>query len=242
MKELKVVGKREFLGMEVPIINGGFGEDKKCVLASTIAEIHNISLKRVNELINNNIDEFIVNADIVDLKNSVGGDDPLYGLGFSKQQIANSKNIYLFSEMGYVALTGLMKTDKAKEIRKQFRLNYFEIKDQLQKVAESNGELATSSNKLLEKIDNQIIELKEFYRTTHRNKLAINKYIKDCLGVNQTKENVNRVKDIVLTLLGNYKTYEEVPRDVLHNAETNKKILEVCQMISYQDKAEQLSF
>lgn len=46
------------LGFNIPVIEGGFGENQKVILAKTIAEIHEMELRKVNELINNNIDEF----------------------------------------------------------------------------------------------------------------------------------------------------------------------------------------
>lgn len=131
MKELVIRGRQEFLGMDIPVIEGGFGEGQKVILAKTIAEIHEVELKEVNRLINNNIEEFEEGIDIIDLKNSVITNHPLLELGFSKQKIANSKNIYLLSEQGYVALVMLMRTEKAKEIRKQLRREYFSMREAL---------------------------------------------------------------------------------------------------------------
>ena len=59
MKELIIKGIQEFMGKEIPVIEGGFGEGQKVVLAKTIAEIHGVELKEINKLINNNIDEFV---------------------------------------------------------------------------------------------------------------------------------------------------------------------------------------
>lgn len=131
MKELVIRGKQEFLGMDIPVIEGGFGEGQKVILAKTVAEIHGVELKEINRLINNNIEEFEKGIDIVDLKNSVITNHSLLELGFNKQKIANSKNIYLLSEQGYVALVMLMRTDKAKEIRKQLRREYFSMREAL---------------------------------------------------------------------------------------------------------------
>ena len=131
MNNLVIRGKQEFLGMDIPVIEGGFGEGKKVILAKTVAEIHEVELKEVNRLINNNIEEFEEGIDIIDLKNSVITNHPLLELGFNKQKIANSKNIYLLSEQGYVALVMLMRTDKAKEIRKQLRREYFSMREAL---------------------------------------------------------------------------------------------------------------
>ncbi|MGL5651261.1 MAG: ORF6N domain-containing protein [Paraclostridium sp.] len=126
--EIEIIGSQEFLGKEVPVIEGGFGKYEKVVLAKTIAEIHEVELKVINQLINENIDEFEEDIDILDLKNSVSTNDPLLELGFTKQSIANSKNIYLLSEQGYMALVSLMRTEKSKELRKKFRREYFAMR------------------------------------------------------------------------------------------------------------------
>lgn len=66
--ELKINGNQKFMGINIPIIEGGFGENQKVILAKTIAEIHNQPLKKINQLINDNIDEFEFGVDILDLK------------------------------------------------------------------------------------------------------------------------------------------------------------------------------
>lgn len=128
--EIEVTGMQEFSGKEIPVIEGGFGEGEKVVLAKTIAEIHEVELRVINQLINENIEEFEEDVDIIDLKNSISSNDLLLELGFTKQSIANSRNIYLLSEQGYMALIGLMRTDKAKQLRKQFRREYFAMRKQ----------------------------------------------------------------------------------------------------------------
>lgn len=140
---IDVKGTQEFMGKEIPVVEGGFGEGQKVVLAKTIAEIHETELKEINRLINNNLDEFDFGIDILDLKN---GDckAPLENLGFSNRDISISKNIYLLSEQGYHALVSLMRTEKAKAIRKQLRREYFAMR----KVINSDEQL--KSNLLLE--------------------------------------------------------------------------------------------
>lgn len=140
---IDVKGTQEFMGKEIPVVEGGFGEGQKVVLAKTIAEIHETELKEINRLINNNLDEFDFGIDILDLKN---GDckAPLENLGFSNRDISISKNIYLLSEQGYHALVSLMRTEKAKAIRKQLRREYFAMR----KVINSDKQL--KSNLLLE--------------------------------------------------------------------------------------------
>ena len=73
MNELMVSGKQEFMGVEIPVVYGGFGEGQKVILAREVAKIHEVQLKDVNRIINNNKDEFEEGIDILDLKNINGG-------------------------------------------------------------------------------------------------------------------------------------------------------------------------
>ena len=76
---------------------------QKVVLAKTIAEIHDVELKEVNRLINNNIDEFEEGIDVLDLKGNedfeVISND--HGL-MSQNEINRSSNIYLCSGNKYI--------------------------------------------------------------------------------------------------------------------------------------------
>lgn len=127
--ELIVKGTQEFLGKEIPVIEGGFGEGKKVMLAKTIAEIHDKEVKEINKLINDNIEEFKFGIDILDLKTGNYKEPVLQKGLLTKAQWGNSKNIYLLSEQGYFALVQLMRTEKAKEIRKQLRREYFKMRE-----------------------------------------------------------------------------------------------------------------
>lgn len=126
--EIKINGTQNFMGYDIPIIEGGFGEGCKVILVKTIAEIHNVKVKELNKLINNNIDEFEFGVDILDLKT---GDfkEPVLEFGIlTKAEYGNSNNVYLLSEQGYMSLVQLMKTEKAKEIRKKLRREYFAMR------------------------------------------------------------------------------------------------------------------
>lgn len=126
MSEILVKGTQKFMGKEIPVIEGGFGEGQKVMLAKTIAEIHGMELREVNQLINNNIDEFDFGIDILDLKNT-----KYFNIITNDLEIKvsnNTKNFYLLSEQGYMALVMLMRTKKAKEIRKQLRREYFAMR------------------------------------------------------------------------------------------------------------------
>ena len=149
IKNLEIKGTTEFMGMELPNIYGGFGQDKKCILAKDIAEIHDTRIDKINALINNNLDEFEKGIDIIDLKTEPCQGFVLENGLFTKAQWGNAKNIYLLSEQGYMALVMLMRTDKAKEIRKQLRREYFYLKEEVQavtKIAESTAETLKKLN------------------------------------------------------------------------------------------------
>lgn len=165
---VEVVGVQEFLGKEMPVVEGGFGQGQKVVLAKTIAEIHEVELRKINELINNNIDEFEEGIDILDLK----GDEDFAILakdnGFYTQNALNaSSNIYLLSEQGYHALVGFMRTDKSKEIRKKLRREYFTmrkvIKEESSKIDQLSPQLQLLISMELEqkKLNRQIKEVSE---------------------------------------------------------------------------------
>jgi hypothetical protein len=68
-KQLTIKGQQEFMGVNIPIIEGGFGENQKVLLAKTISEIHQQRMDKINALINDNIDEFEIGVDLLDLKN-----------------------------------------------------------------------------------------------------------------------------------------------------------------------------
>jgi phage antirepressor YoqD-like protein len=129
MNEILVKGTQEFMDKEIPVVEGGFSEGQKVVLAKTIAEIHETELSEVNRKINEHIDEFELGIDLLDLKNSMENLHSLLNGIYTKQQIANSKNIYLLSEQGYMLLVGFMNTEKAKIIRKQLRREYFAMRE-----------------------------------------------------------------------------------------------------------------
>ena len=128
MNELKNNGTQIFLGIEIPIIEGGFGENQKVILAKTISEIHGQPLKKINQLINENIDEFEVGVDILDLKSGYLQSTEFLLNFMNRQSISNSTNIYLLSEQGYMLLVGFMKTEQSKKIRKKLRREYFAMR------------------------------------------------------------------------------------------------------------------
>ncbi|MTO22451.1 hypothetical protein GMC25_00030 [Turicibacter sanguinis] len=127
---LEVKGTQEFLGKQIPVIYGGFGKGQKVVLAKTIAEIHQVEVKYINKLINNNHTRFKDGIDVIDIKNCSSSEEPqLNQLGFTQMQIAKANNIYLLSERGYAKLIKIMDSDLAWEIHEQLVDEYFSMRE-----------------------------------------------------------------------------------------------------------------
>ncbi|WP_419867555.1 ORF6N domain-containing protein [Clostridium perfringens] len=182
MNNLVLKEKQEFMGIQIPVIEGGFGENQKVMLAKTIAEIHDMDLRKVNELINNNIDEFEKGIDILDLKGNknfavLAKDSGLY----TQNSINASSNIYLLSEQGYMALVGLMRTDKAKEIRRKLRREYFAMKAEL-KTGQSKQIKPNLKEKEIETKNNN-----SFARVLN----ALNKILKNPSSSEEAKKEAN---------------------------------------------------
>lgn len=138
---LKICGTQNFMGIEIPVIEGGFGETQKVILVKTVSEIHNVKVKELNKLINNNIDEFEFGIDILDLKTGDFREPVLENSLLTKAEFGNANNVYLLSEQGYMALIQLMKTEKAKEIRKKLRREYFSMRKELNSIKQQKAML-----------------------------------------------------------------------------------------------------
>ncbi|MEB9222469.1 ORF6C domain-containing protein [Bacillus cereus] len=130
--ELHILGKQNIAGYQFTGIEGGFGEGKKAMLVKEIAGIHEKEVKHINLRINENRSRFKDGIDIVDLKVSPFGGPSLEQLGFTKQSIANSKNIYILSERGYAKLLKILEDDTAWELYDQFVDGYFNMREQKQ--------------------------------------------------------------------------------------------------------------
>ena len=68
--------------------------------------------------------------DIIDLKTQSLPVTELEQLGFNKQSVANSKNIYLLSERGYAKLIKIIDSDLAWEIHDKLIDEYFQLREQ----------------------------------------------------------------------------------------------------------------
>lgn len=127
MNEIRVVDKQEFLGLELPVIEGGFGEGTRVMTAHTIAQIHGTAVGEINRLTNDNIEEFEEGVDLLNLL-KVGSTHLEIKDKFGIELPPVAKNFFIYSEQGYMALVGLMRSDDAREIRKKVRREYFSMR------------------------------------------------------------------------------------------------------------------
>lgn len=127
MEALKVLGTEKIGKIEFTGIEGGFGEDKKAMLAKDVALIHGQPVGNINRIVNNNRKWFEDGVDVIDLLNASDA-----FRNFAKEQglITSNRvqNIYLFSERGYSMLVKFMSDEKATQIYKQLLNNYFNMR------------------------------------------------------------------------------------------------------------------
>ena len=64
MNNLILKGKQEFMGIQIPVIEGGFVESQKVMLVKTISELHKVEFGEMNRLINDNLNSFEEGIDI----------------------------------------------------------------------------------------------------------------------------------------------------------------------------------
>ena len=130
MNGLVIKGRQEFMGKEIPIVEGGFGENSKVVLAKTVADIHEREVKFINQCITRMIDKNRLkeSIDYIDLKQVTDSNLFLENDIFTKAQWGNAKNVFMLSERGYTKLIKYMDDDKSWEIMEEFVDNYFAMR------------------------------------------------------------------------------------------------------------------
>lgn len=125
--KLKVSGTQSFMGIDIPIIEGGFGVDCKVITDKTISEIHEMRNNNIRSRITDNIKRFKENIDYIDIKRACDV-STLLELGYAKQSITQAENIYLLSERGYAKLIKIMDSDKAWEVHDKLIDEYFTMR------------------------------------------------------------------------------------------------------------------
>lgn len=97
-----------------------------------------------------------------------------------------------------------------------------------------NSKLEQKAIELFDELNEKTGELGEYFRPKHKTKLALNKFIKDCLGDNATKENCKKAKDMLIMILGNgeYTIYKDIPLEKIKNTNTMTTLYDICKNIN----------
>lgn len=159
MSNLKVTGKQEFMGLDIPIVLGGFGEGKKCVSDKTIAEVHSQPTYEIRRRIGDNFKRFVDNIDFIDMKQRMGESqtlDLLLDLGYAKQSITQAEHIYILSERGYAKLIKIMDTDLAWDIHDKLIDEYFELRESLSRPRSPLEQMKLQGEAILE-LDTKVV-------------------------------------------------------------------------------------
>lgn len=128
MNDIKINGTQIFMGIEIPVIEGGFGKNCRVVSAKTISQIHNTNLKEINQSINRLIKKNRIKESVeyIDMFSSeilkVTASD--LGLITSNGQ----KQCFILSERGYSKLIKYMDDDKSWDIMDNFIDEYFAMR------------------------------------------------------------------------------------------------------------------
>lgn len=144
MNEIKVAGRQNFMGWNIPVVLGGFGEGKKCISDKTIAEIHGQPVTEIRRRIGDNIKRFSEDIDFIDMKQHMGesqtfedegmGESHTLGflidLGYTRSAITQAEHIYILSERGYAKLIKIMDTDLAWKIHDKLIDEYFALREE----------------------------------------------------------------------------------------------------------------
>jgi hypothetical protein len=160
MNNLSIQGKTTVCGMEVPKIAGGFGENKPAMLAKTIAELHGMEQRSVNQAINMNRSKFRDEIDVIDLKSSINQIDPIVQAGLlSQKSVSNSVNVYILSRIGYSKLLKIFNDDLAWDRYEQILDEYFDLKESTSQLLKTPLEILQASIEILSKQDKRLSDL-----------------------------------------------------------------------------------
>lgn len=130
MNELIVKGTQNFMGKEIPVIEGGFGENCKVTTGKVISEIHNVRLSDINASINRLILKKRI-KDGVDYINLLSETVSLRDLAkeFGMLSSNRTKDAFVLSERGYMKLVKAMDDDDSWDIMDKFVDEYFRMRE-----------------------------------------------------------------------------------------------------------------
>ena len=228
MNKIIVRGTQSFMGMEIPVVEGGFGEGKRCLTDKTISNIHGMQPKNVRARITDNLKRFKENIDVIDLKRAYDT-STLIELGYAKQSITQAEHIYLLSERGYAKLIKIMDTDLAWEIHDKLIDEYFTMREIINSAQSSSLELYNEGlRKHQQMLDEDREILDQWKKATATPKRVTNIYvnaIKRELGVDSAKhKDYINVKEMILEYF-EVGTLEALPKN---NIEVLNKIVQTC--------------
>lgn len=129
MNELKTNGTQKFMGIDIPIIEGGFGKNSKLVSAKSVAEIHDMRISDVNASIRRLIDKHRL-KEYVDYFNLLSETVSLRELAVSLGMCSSNrtKDAFVLSERGYSKLVKSMDDDKSWDVMDKFIDEYFSMR------------------------------------------------------------------------------------------------------------------
>ena len=134
--EINVIGHQKFIGREISIIEGGFGEGQKIILAKDVAKLHGVEVGYINRLINNHLEEFDKD-DLIDLLNA---SETFRNFAIENGLIGSNRtqNVFLLSQRGYIKLVAMMDNSNQKkwEVMGQLINEYFTMKQELKRTRE----------------------------------------------------------------------------------------------------------
>ena len=207
MSNIIVKGTQEFLGKEIPIVEGGFGVGKRCLTDKVIGEIHSTKVIHVRESINRNIKRFKENIDYIDLKTTIDMNDSrkiLKSLSYTDVAIRNAKHIYLLSERGYSKLIKIMDTDLAWEIHDKLMDEYFTMREII------NSSDVLKGQALLKVAEGLTME-ERINGCTEYAKIRVEEETKPLL------DTIGRQNDVIADIVDTHTSYENLRRELVAN-------------------------
>ena len=128
--EIKVIGKQEFMGREIQVLEGGFGENQRIITAKEIANIHNMRLADVNASINRLIEKSRI-KEFVDFIDCLSETVSLRDFAKENGLIGSNRtqNVYILSERGYSKLIKSMDDDESWDVMDKLIDEYFRMRE-----------------------------------------------------------------------------------------------------------------
>lgn len=244
MNNLVLKEKQKFMGIEIPVIEGGFGEGQKVVLAKTVANIHDTKLKEINRLINRNIDRFSEN----DLIDCLSGSETLRDFAIENALIGSNRtqNVFILSQRGYTKLVAMMdnSNDKKWDVMNKLIDDYFNMRktlkyEQQEKTIKQLNNMLEDFQKTVENNKETIKEYKSMCKINSSKKYNYVEYIKKRLGIPRINSEYEQVKTRVFFIL-NINKWEDI------DLETSKDILKIIDesitIIKKERPYEQISY